>query len=56
LQFKATLGKFSLRSYLKKPFTKIGLEERLKVKALSSAPVLQKKKKKKGPGTGGSHL
>jgi hypothetical protein len=28
-------------SYLEKPFTKIGLVEWLKVKALSSAPALQ---------------
>jgi hypothetical protein len=35
-----------MRPYLEKPFRKIGLVEWLKVKALSSRPVLQKKKKK----------
>jgi hypothetical protein len=34
------------RLYLKKPFTKIGLLEWLKVKALSSSPSPQKEKKK----------
>jgi hypothetical protein len=33
-------------SYLKKPFTKIGLVEWLKVKALSSSPSTGKKKEK----------
>jgi hypothetical protein len=32
-----------VRPYLEKPFTKIGLVEWLKVKALSSSPILQKK-------------
>jgi hypothetical protein len=36
-----------LRSYLEKPFTKIGLVGWLKVKALSSNPQYRKKKKKK---------
>jgi hypothetical protein len=36
-----------VRPYLKKPFTKIGLVEWLKVKALSSSPVLQKQNKTK---------
>jgi hypothetical protein len=35
-----------VRPYLKKPFTKIGLVEWLKVKALSSSPSTAKKKKK----------
>jgi hypothetical protein len=35
-----------LRPYLKKPFTKIGLVEWLKVKALSSSPSTTKEKKK----------
>jgi ribosomal protein S21 len=34
-----------LRPYLKKLFTKIGLVEWLKVKALSSSPSTKKKKK-----------
>jgi hypothetical protein len=34
-----------VRPYLKKPFTKIGLVEWLKVKALSSSPSTAKKKK-----------
>jgi hypothetical protein len=37
----------SVRPHLKKPFTKIGLVEWLKVKALSSNPSTAKKKKKK---------
>jgi hypothetical protein len=37
----------SVRLYLKKPFTKIGLVEWLKVKALSSSPSTTKKKKKR---------
>jgi hypothetical protein len=37
----------STRPYLKKPFTKIGLVEWLKVKALSSKPQYLGKKKKK---------
>jgi hypothetical protein len=36
----------SARPYLKKHFTKIGLAEWLKVKALSSSPSTAKKKKK----------
>jgi ribosomal protein S21 len=36
-----------MRPYLKKPFTKIGLVERLKVKALSSSPSTIKKKKER---------
>jgi hypothetical protein len=40
-----------LRTYVKKPFTKIGLMEWLKVKALSLSPsTKKKKKKKKNPG------
>jgi hypothetical protein len=35
------------RPYLKKPFTKMGLVEWLKVQALSSSPSTAKKKKKK---------
>jgi hypothetical protein len=43
-----------MRLYLKKPFTKIGLVEWLKVKALSSSPSItktnkQKKQKNKPP-------
>jgi hypothetical protein len=34
-----------VRSYLGKPFTKVGLVEWLKVKALSSNPSTEKKKK-----------
>jgi hypothetical protein len=37
----------SMRPYLEKPFTKIGLVEWCKVKALSSSPSTTKKKKKK---------
>jgi hypothetical protein len=37
----------SVRPYLKKPFTKIGLVEWLKMKTLSSSPSSAKKKKKK---------
>jgi hypothetical protein len=44
---EASLGKQSARPYLEKPFTKIGLVESLKVKALSSSPSASKKKKKK---------
>jgi hypothetical protein len=36
-----------MRPYLKKPFTKIGLVEWLKVKALSSSPSTTEKKKYK---------
>jgi hypothetical protein len=36
-----------MRPYLKKPFTKIGLVEWLKVKALSSSPSTAEKKKKR---------
>jgi hypothetical protein len=35
-----------MRAYLEKPFTKIGLVEWLKVKALSKSPSTAKKKKK----------
>jgi ribosomal protein S21 len=35
-----------MRPYLKKPTTKVGLVEWLKVKALSSNPSTKKKKKK----------
>jgi hypothetical protein len=45
-QFKASLGKQFMRPYLGKPFTKIGLVEWLKVKALSSNPSTANKKKK----------
>jgi hypothetical protein len=37
-----------MRPYLKKPFTKIGLVEWLKVKALSSSPCTAKIKKGRG--------
>jgi hypothetical protein len=37
----------SVRPYLKKPFTKIGLVEWLKVKVLSLSPSTEKKKKKR---------
>jgi hypothetical protein len=37
----------SMGPYLEKPFTKVGLVEWLKVKALSSSPSTAKKKKKK---------
>jgi hypothetical protein len=36
-----------MRSYIENPFTKIGLVEWLKVKALSSSPSATKKKKKR---------
>jgi hypothetical protein len=39
-----SLGKYSARPYLKKNFTKIGLVEWLKVKALSSSPSTENKK------------
>jgi hypothetical protein len=38
----------TMRSYLEKSFIEIGLVEWLKVKALSSSPSTEKKKKKKG--------
>jgi hypothetical protein len=38
----------SVRTYLKKSFTKIGLVEWLKVKALSSSPSTEKEKNKRG--------
>jgi hypothetical protein len=44
-QFKASPGKWFMRSYLKKPFTKRGLVEWLKVKALSSSPSTAKTNK-----------
>jgi hypothetical protein len=37
-----------VRTYLKKSFTKIGLVEWLKVKALSSSPSTEKEKNKRG--------
>jgi hypothetical protein len=43
-----TKKKFT-RPYLQKPFTKIGLVEWLKVKALSSSPSTTKKKPKTKP-------
>jgi hypothetical protein len=46
LQFEASLGKWFTTSYLEKPFTKIGLVEWLKVKALSSSPSTIKNKNK----------
>jgi hypothetical protein len=45
LQFQASPGKQFERPYLKKPFTKLGLVEWLKVKAQSSSPSTGKKKK-----------
>jgi hypothetical protein len=42
---KRTQANSSTRPYLKKPFTKIGLVEWLKMKALSSSISTQKKKK-----------
>jgi hypothetical protein len=45
-RFKASPGKYFVRPYLKKKkITKIGLVEWLKVKALSSNPSNEKKKK-----------
>jgi hypothetical protein len=38
-----------VRPYLKTPFTKIGLVEQLKVKALSLSPVPQNKRRNKKP-------
>jgi hypothetical protein len=43
LRFEASPANSSVRPYLRKPFTKIGLVDWLKVKALSSAPVPPKK-------------
>jgi hypothetical protein len=43
---KPALANSSVRPYLEKSFTKIGLVEWLKVKALSSSPSTAKKKKK----------
>jgi hypothetical protein len=43
---KPSWANISARPYLKKPFTKIGLVEWLKVKVLSSSPSTAKKKKK----------
>jgi hypothetical protein len=40
---KPALANSSMRLFLKKPFTKIGLVEWLKVKALSSSPSTAKK-------------
>jgi hypothetical protein len=45
--FEASPGKQFARSYLEKPFTKIGLAEWLKIKAPSSSPSTAKKKKKR---------
>jgi hypothetical protein len=45
LQFETSQGKYFMKPYLKKPFTKIRLVEWLKVKALSSSPSTTKKKK-----------
>jgi hypothetical protein len=45
LRFKVSMGNSSVRPYLKEPFTKIGLVEWLKVKALSSGPSISKKEK-----------
>jgi hypothetical protein len=36
-----------VKPYLEKPFTKVGLVEWLKMKALSASPSTEKKKKKK---------
>jgi hypothetical protein len=44
---KPAQAKSSARPYLEKPFTKIGLVEWLKVKALSSSPSTTKKKERK---------
>jgi hypothetical protein len=44
---KPALANSSVRSYLKKPLTKLELVEWLKVKALSSSPNTTKKGKKK---------
>jgi hypothetical protein len=44
--FEASPGNGFSRPYLKKPFTKIGLLEWLKVKALSSSSTTEKKKKR----------
>jgi hypothetical protein len=46
----------SLRPHLEKPFTKIGLMEYLKVKALSSNPCTTKKKKGLGMQISGTVL
>jgi hypothetical protein len=43
---KPAQAKKFMKSYLEKPFTKIGLKERLKVKTLSSRPSTTKKRKK----------
>jgi hypothetical protein len=42
---KPAWASISARPYIKKPFTKIGLVESLKVKALSSSPSTAKKEK-----------
>jgi hypothetical protein len=58
--FEASQGKYSVRPYLEKPFTKIGLVEWLKVKALSSSPSTAKKQNnnnnKKTLGPPGIHV
>jgi hypothetical protein len=46
---EASPGKYFARPYLEKPFTKIGLVEWLKVKALSSSPSTAKKQNKTNP-------
>jgi hypothetical protein len=49
LWFKASLGKYFVRPYLKKKkkITKIGLVEWLKLEALGSNPSVEKKQKQK---------
>jgi hypothetical protein len=47
---KPTWANSSIRPYLKKPITEIGLVEWLKVKALSSNPSTEKKKSDPEPG------
>jgi hypothetical protein len=44
---KPSQANSSMRPYLEKPFTKIGLVEWLKVKAMSSSPSTTKKKKER---------
>jgi hypothetical protein len=50
LQFNVRRGKYFVRSYLEKFFTKIGPVEWLKVKALSSNPSTAKKKRHRNQG------
>jgi hypothetical protein len=47
LRFEASTGKYFMRPYLEKLFTKIGLVEWLKVKTLSSSPSTKKRKERK---------